>query len=453
MLHMPFLLVETLALKGLFLSHLGRREEALQCIKLGIRKDIASHVCWHVFGLYYRAERNYKEAIRCYKTALKYDPQNLQIMRDLSVLQIQLRDYDGFLAIKLAMVEARPSLRAHWMGLAIAYHLSGDLDAAVKVLDAFLQSWRESVANGSPSEDKFVNFEISEILMYKIQILLEAQLWQVAISELTKIKHEISDENAFLEYLALAFQKNSQPSEAIQTYQLLLKKNPCSVKALSSLESLSCPADDPEAAIVFCRALLQQFPESALIIKKRILTLLNEHAIFKQEFKDFFRPLLVKNVPSLFSLYRSLIKDNPQKLQYIKQIYAEELESSSREAFYPWLLFSYSQLLLTEGLQQEAHTAIDDALKYQPENIDFLMQKAKILKHLHDFHGAANVMNQARLLDLSDKFVNCKCAKYYLRAGMIEEAKQTIALFIKVLTSPICLFCMLTLNCDFHWIT
>lgn len=49
-----FGLTETLAMKGLTLNCLNRKEEAYQYVRLGLRNNMASHVCWHVYGLLYR---------------------------------------------------------------------------------------------------------------------------------------------------------------------------------------------------------------------------------------------------------------------------------------------------------------------------------------------------------------------------------------------------------------
>lgn len=54
--------------------------------------SIWSHVCWHVYGLLHRSERNYSEAIKSYLNALKHEPDNLQILKDLAALQIQIRE-------------------------------------------------------------------------------------------------------------------------------------------------------------------------------------------------------------------------------------------------------------------------------------------------------------------------------------------------------------------------
>jgi peptide alpha-N-acetyltransferase len=89
-------MLETLAMKGLMLNALGKREEAFDHVKRGLKSDIKSHVCWHVYGLLQRSEKKFDEAIKCYRNALKLDPENIQIMRDLSLLQVQMRDLEGY---------------------------------------------------------------------------------------------------------------------------------------------------------------------------------------------------------------------------------------------------------------------------------------------------------------------------------------------------------------------
>ncbi len=38
--------------------------------------------------LLYRSDRNYDEAIKCYKNALRLEKDNIQILRDLALLQV-----------------------------------------------------------------------------------------------------------------------------------------------------------------------------------------------------------------------------------------------------------------------------------------------------------------------------------------------------------------------------
>jgi tetratricopeptide (TPR) repeat protein len=64
---------ETLAMKGLILSCMDRKEEGYDFARRGLRSNLRSHVCWHVFGLMHRSDRNYPEAIKSYLQALRID--------------------------------------------------------------------------------------------------------------------------------------------------------------------------------------------------------------------------------------------------------------------------------------------------------------------------------------------------------------------------------------------
>lgn len=105
-------------MKGLTLNCMDRKSEAYELVRLGLKvwvsfclykvwfsendvlscfkfifmilmqNDLKSHVCWHVYGLLYRSDREYREAIKCYRNALRIDPDNIEILRDLSLLQV-----------------------------------------------------------------------------------------------------------------------------------------------------------------------------------------------------------------------------------------------------------------------------------------------------------------------------------------------------------------------------
>ena len=61
-------------MKGLVLTHMkDRREEGLELVKKGVRLDLTSHICWHVFGLVQKADKNYEEAPKSYTQALRFD--------------------------------------------------------------------------------------------------------------------------------------------------------------------------------------------------------------------------------------------------------------------------------------------------------------------------------------------------------------------------------------------
>ena len=164
-------------MKGLTLNCVERKKEAYEYVRLGLKKNMMSHVCWHVYGLLYRSDRDYKEAIKCYKQALKRDKDNGQILRDLSLLQIQMRELGGFAETRRQLLTINSKNRNNWIGFAIAQHYQGDLAMALRVLEAY---------ESTIEEQKFADYETSEMLLYKTQIIEEQGNADATLSHLEK---------------------------------------------------------------------------------------------------------------------------------------------------------------------------------------------------------------------------------------------------------------------------
>jgi hypothetical protein len=58
--------------------------------------------------------------------------------------------------------------------------------------------------------------------------------------------------------------------------------------------------------------------------------------------------------------------------------------------------------------------------------------RGHVLKRAGDTEGAARALEEARLMDKSDRFLNGKSGKYWLRAGQIDKASSVFGLFTKV---------------------
>ena len=93
-------------MKAMIISQQGQQEEAFVLAKEALKNDMKSHICWHVYGLLYRAEKNYEEAIKAYRFALRIEPDSPAIQRDLALLQMQMRDYQGYIQSRTAMLQA-----------------------------------------------------------------------------------------------------------------------------------------------------------------------------------------------------------------------------------------------------------------------------------------------------------------------------------------------------------
>ncbi len=53
-------------------------------------------------------------------------------------------------------------------------------------------------------------------------------------------------------------------------------------------------------------------------------------------------------------------------------------------------------------------------------------------QHAGNIREAAQWMDEAQALDTADRFINSKCAKYMLKAGMIKEAEEMCSKFTRV---------------------
>lgn len=126
---------ETLAMKGinLFCLYPERRTEAHDIAKAALKADMQSHMCWHVFGILHKSDRDYPQAAKCYLNALKWDPENLNLFRELSNIQMQTRDVKGLVETASKMLSLKSNNRNNWMLLAVAHHLDKNHSTAAEV--------------------------------------------------------------------------------------------------------------------------------------------------------------------------------------------------------------------------------------------------------------------------------------------------------------------------------
>ena len=204
-------------MKALIMNSQGKTEEAFALGKVALQCDMKSHVCWHVYGLLYRAVKNFEEAIKAYKFALRLEPDSAQIQRDLALLQIQMRDYQGYLTSRRAMLTSRSGLRQSWTALAVAHHLAGDLAEAEQVLTTY-----EETLKNPPSK---TDFENSEAVMYKNYLIVEQGDTQKALDHLESAAKYNLDRLAVLELRAEYLSKLGRKEEAAKAYRVLLDRN------------------------------------------------------------------------------------------------------------------------------------------------------------------------------------------------------------------------------------
>ncbi|KAB1218605.1 N-alpha-acetyltransferase 16, NatA auxiliary subunit [Morella rubra] len=433
---------ETLAMKGLTLNCMDRKTEAYDLVRQGLKNDLKSHVCWHVYGLLYRSDREYREAIKCYRNALRIDPDNIEILRDLSLLQAQMRDLSGFVQTRQQLLSLKPNHRMNWIGFAVAHHLNSNASKAVEILEAY----EGTLEDDYPPDNE--RCEHGEMLLYKISLLEECGFLERALEELHKKESKIVDKLAYKEQEVGLLLKLGHLEEGEKLHRQLLSMNPDNYRYYEGLqkcvglysENSQFSPDEIDRLDTLYKSLGQQYQWSSAV--KRIPLDFLQGDRFLEAAENYIRPLLTKGVPSLFSDLSPLY-NHPGKAVILEEL-MHKLEHSIRTTGrYPgreekeppstlmWVLFLLAQHYDRRGQYDISLSKIDEAIEHTPTVIDLYSVKSRILKHAGDLAAAAALADEARCMDLADRYINSDCVKRMLQADQVVLAEKTAVLFTK----------------------
>ncbi|XP_050682768.1 N-alpha-acetyltransferase 15, NatA auxiliary subunit [Leptidea sinapis] len=423
---------ETLAMKGLTLNCLGRKDEAYEYVRRGLRNDLKSPVCWHVYGLLQRSDKKYDEAIKCYRNALKWEKDNIQILRDLSLLQIQMRDLEGYKDTRYQLFVLRPTQRTTWIGFAMSYHLLGEHEMANSILDAF----RTNQMKGP------YDYEHSELLLYQNMVLAESGHYDRALQHLTKFESQILDKLSIKETSGEYYLKLKRYNEAESVYVDLLKRNPENVMYYQKLIEAK-QFSNADERVAFFEEYKKEFLK-AIAPRRLQLTEAQSQPIFEKLVDEYLRHGLHKGIPPLFVDLRSLYVDQFKAdtiekliLQYVENLSKnDKFSSRPDEERQPASALLWTYYFAAQHFDYKMDTAralsfIDAAIEHTPTLIELFIAKGRIYKHAGDPISAYQMLEEAQAMDTADRYVNSKCARYMLRAGHIKRAEEMCAKFTR----------------------
>ncbi|TMW62563.1 hypothetical protein Poli38472_005181 [Pythium oligandrum] len=442
---------ETLAMKGLTLSCMGKKEEAYEYVRNGLKHDLKSHVCWHVYGLLYRFDRNYQEAIKCYRNAIRLDPENLQILRDLYLLQVQMRDLKGFAETRRTMLTLKPNNRNNWIGFAIAHHLVGNYQMAIDIVEKYFSTL---------DENRAADYEDSEIYLYQNMLIEESGDLEKALAHLEASKAMILDTLIWRQKKAEFLLRLDRFDEALALYEELLEINfdnyvyhrgiqATLLKRKDLIETkdqrlpsvyVELTKEQAEVLRVYYESKKDQADsKSTVCLRVPLDFTTGDH--FKAIADQLMKKQLTFGVPSLGSDMKSLYASNEKVqiieslvLSYIKTVEAKKPlvgDAAPSPSVILWTYYFAAQHFDRLGQHDKALDYIERCITHTPTVLDFYQRKARIYKHKGELSMAADIMGEARKLDLADRYINNKATEYLLHADRVEEADSTIALFTR----------------------
>lgn len=309
-----------------------------------INTNNRSHVCWHVYGLLHRSSQNYAEAIKAYKQALRIDIDNLQILRDMSLLQIQMRDLKGFQDTRLQILTLRPNHKGHWLTYALSVHVTGNAEGAVGIIDSYMDTLEKET-----SEEFQRNYESSELAMYKNMCLAETELGggdegkdesgaedglggvRIALKHLDKIHNVVVDETGWLiakvsyqlqlgqfedakSTVSMLFERGSTEDHRVHGAYMcaLLKCDRATVLEVEKLRGTATlatfrPLSDDERAVLIKaygdnteeEGLMSAYPRSPAIKRIHLMLQPPTSTEFKSAIDTYVQRQIIKGVPSL----------------------------------------------------------------------------------------------------------------------------------------------------------
>ncbi|EKF99071.1 N-acetyltransferase subunit Nat1, putative [Trypanosoma cruzi] len=433
---------DTIAMRGLTLHHLDRREEGHLAIKEAIELNIHSTMAWHSLGMCHRAEKNYPEAIKAFKQAHQTDPTNANVLRDLSSVCVQVRDWEQFVETRQKMVTLKAGVRANWVALSCGHRMMGHTELAAAVIDVMT-----SIMDAGENL-----VEKSEVFLYLVELELSHNAPARALELLKKHDAEIVDEEEKILLRAKAHALLGQKTEAEKRYMELIGRGLSEADCIAAIAQLRkipidahrCPKRDEGKYLEILQQVLNAYPKCDYA-RRRILDFIPIEE-FKKRLCEYASTFIIKMIPSLFSVLKSLYKD-PKRAKQIGEVFLEWESEIQRNDFSSFGGKANPSFLLWIWMYLSSHHCrlrdFDQALHYINLAIDhtptvelLYLMKAKILERNQQFDEAAMNADKARQLDLQDKYLNSKAAKYFFRANRIEEAEARMQLFYKASAVP-----------------
>ena len=429
---------DSLSLKALNLFFINDKDQAESYVKKAISKingntSLCTHTGCFILGLYYKQTKNYPESAKWYQLSLDNGSPNKHSHRELAVLYAHLRNFDGAVKERTNYLQAMMGYRANWTGLALALDLAGKPEQAAKYLANF-----EDLAKGKLGPGEM--YENNECIAYKNDLYYkmagnDPEKLQNVLKDLDTIENDVYDKYALLERRANIYMQLGDMNNASKVYRKLIKRNPDNFKYYKLLEVSLGVTDSPSLRLALYEKLQEFYPRSDPP-KYMPLTFVQDLKKLEECLSAFILPQLNRGVLATFNnikpLYQKRSNTVPKLVETIVESFLQtDADPTKKPDVHLWTLYFLAQHYLHTKNFVKAQEYINKAVEHTPTAIELYIVKARILKHLGLLDDAAKVVEEARQLDLQDRYINNKSAKYHLRSNDVDKAVDLISLFTK----------------------
>ena len=437
---------QALALKGLNYYFLQKPELGEQILKQALKANFKSPVAWHFYAIFHKEKGNYSQAMKSYNKALNFAPTNFNIIRDLSYMQLYLRQLDSFVQTCKLGVENKPGMLINWVTLAFSYSLVKDYKSALAALNSVEKLGKETLKKNDIHELKLFNAMIQSkdkkyeeamnyLIHFKPELIDKPMVYDMIVQNAIKAKKY----NIGLDYCTKALNLNPDNINLILYYFIMkINQNDFQPKTYNDLLNIQENYKYLKDMTEVLSELKINYPKSKII--KNLELSFSQNEEFEKKFENYFITQLEITIPSIFINIQFIYKLQPHKIKIIQKIldkYNANIKSSSKindnldlPIHVAWVYFYEAQHYLFLSELEEAINYINVAIDITPSVIEFYMVAAKIFKHSYMIDNYILAYDKARMLDVGDRYLNAKTAKIYLRSGDIEKNSELMKEFV-----------------------